>query len=190
MSTPGKLIVISGPSGAGKTTITHQVRKRIDAVFSVSMTTRPKTEKEVEGEDYYFVDEARFKQAIDNGELLEWAEVFGKYYGTPLQPVEEQLANGAHVILEIDVKGGIQVRNAKPDAQMFFILPPSSAVLLERLRQRGREDEQVIQKRFREAQREITDAQDSGVYDHFILNDDLNIAIEKVVTLIKQSKND
>lgn len=190
MSEQGKLIVISGPSGAGKTTITHEVRQRINAVFSVSMTTRPKTEKETDGLDYFFVDEARFKEAIESGELLEWAEVFGKYYGTPVKAVEEQLANGAHVILEIDVKGGVQVRKAKPSAQMFFILPPSTEILLKRLRQRGREDEQVIQKRFREAQREIKDARESGVYDHFIVNDELNVAIQEVLSLIQQSKND
>jgi len=181
----GLLVVISGPSGVGKSTIAHAIEKRLDAVFSVSMTTRPKTPKETEGVDYFFVTEPAFARAIDNGDLLEHARVFDHYYGTPRRFVEEQIAAGRIVVLEIDIEGGIQVRANHPDAFMLFILPPSKDDLLNRLRQRGRESEEKIQRRYQEHEREVKRAKDTGAYDEFVINDDLDATIEKVIGLIE-----
>jgi guanylate kinase len=182
----GMLLVISGPSGVGKSTISHDVVERVGAVFSVSMTTRPKTDKDQEAVDYYFVDDARFDRALADGELLEYAQVFGYRYGTPRTPVEQCLAQGKHVVVEIDVEGAIQVRESFPQALMFFVLPPSLDTLLQRLRHRARDDEATIQRRFHEAQREMDRAKSCGVYDHFIMNDQLENAIEQTVDLIRQ----
>jgi guanylate kinase len=129
------------------------------------MTTRPKTEDDVEGQDYYFVSHENFQHHIDNGELLEWAEVFGDYYGTPRQPVQRSLDQGALVILEIDVQGAMQVKRKKPDALAIFILPPDETILLSRLRERRREDEQKIQQRFARAKEEIQQAREAGIYE-------------------------
>ncbi len=185
----GRLVVISGPSGAGKTTISHAVEQRLNAVFSVSATTRPQTEKEVDGRDYYFLTDDAFAARIERGEFLEHALVFGKYrYGTPRGPVEAHLKAGRLVLLEIDVQGGVQVRAAMPDAFMVFISPPSDEELLRRLRDRGREDEAAIQRRFNEAKREIGLARESGAYDIEIVNDHLERAIEKTCAAIEAAR--
>jgi guanylate kinase len=190
MAERGLLLVVSGPSGVGKTTIVHALRDRLGATLSVSMTTRDKTDADVEGVDYFFVDQARFKQAIDASELLEWAEVFGRerFYGTPRDPVEQMLVAGKTVILEIDVQGGLQVRQAMDEAMMIFIDPPNEQALLDRLRDRGREDETEIQRRFAEARSEIDKAHASDQYDHFVVNDQLESTIEAVVQIIVQHR--
>ena len=180
----GLLLIISGPSGVGKTTITHHVEKRLNGVFSVSMTTREKTDADKEGYDYVFVDEESFKAAVKRGELLEWAEVFGNYYGTPRRPVELAMSQGRLVILEIDVAGAEQVKAAMPETLALFVLPPSEEELLNRLRRRNREGEAVIQRRFSKAKAEIDRAKASGAYDHFIVNDTLEHAIEEAVSVV------
>ncbi|MDX1683086.1 MAG: guanylate kinase [Phycisphaeraceae bacterium] len=185
MSKNGLLLIISGPSGVGKTTIARAVEDRCEGQFSVSMTTRPQTEKDREGVDYYFVDEATFTEHRENGDLLEWAEVFGNCYGTPREPVETAVANGELMILEIDVEGAVQVRARMPEALAIFIEPPDESTLLERLRGRGRDEEDVIQARFAEARREIERAHQSGVYDVFIVNDELDAAIERTVGVVQ-----
>ncbi|MCC6321854.1 MAG: guanylate kinase [Phycisphaerales bacterium] len=183
----GMLLIISGPSGAGKTTITRAVERTIPgSVFSVSATTRPMTPADVDGVDYHFVDDATFKAMIARNEFLEHVDLFGKRYGTPRLWVEEQLARGRLVILEIDVVGAIKVKTQVPEAFAVFILPPSEEVLLERLRSRKRESEEAIQKRFAEARREMQTARtarigDRPVYDLFIVNDDLQRAIDEAV---------
>ncbi|MFA7237053.1 MAG: guanylate kinase [Phycisphaeraceae bacterium] len=182
----GLVVVISGPSGVGKSTIAHAIEQRLGAVFSVSMTTRPRSPKDREGIDYHFVDEPRFHRAIDEGELLEWARVFNHHYGTPKKNVETRIAQGHIVILEIDVQGAIQTREHFPDALMMFILPPTVEVLLDRLRKRGRESEDAIQRRYLEHQREIELAKTCGVYDEFLVNDDLNATIEKAIAMVQQ----
>jgi len=186
---PGLLLVISGPSGVGKTTITHHVEQRLGGTFSVSVTTRPKSEQDTEGVDYFFVDEPTFKQRRDQGELLEAAEVYpGRWYGTPRGPVDEALAQGKLFILEIDVDGALQVKQNMPDAFFLFVLPPSLDVLLQRLRSRGREDEDTIQSRFAKAKAEIIKAWDSGVYDEFIVNRDLNHAVNEACALVEAER--
>lgn len=186
----GMLLVISGPSGVGKTTITRAVERSIPgSVFSVSATTRARTEADVDGVDYHFVTEDRFDEMVREGAFLEWAGVFGKRYGTPRAWVEEQLARGRLVILEIDVEGAKQVKQAMPEAFGVFILPPSEDELLRRLRSRKREDEALIQKRFAEAQREIAEAGRCGSYDAFITNDELERAIREAVDTVTRERD-
>ena len=136
----GKVVIVSGPSGVGKSTICKEIVKRLDNVFlSVSMTTRPRGNSEVDGRDYWFVSEREFQERIEKGLLLEYAKVFGQYYGTPKDKVIEALEEGKIVILEIDVQGAKQAKTVFPDAIMIFILPPSAKTLAERIDQRGRE---------------------------------------------------
>lgn len=185
----GLLLIVSGPSGAGKTTITRGIERSVaDSVFSVSVTTREKTEADVEGVDYRFVDDAAFDEMVAKDALLEWAEVFTKRYGTPRDWVDEQLRRGRLVILDIDVQGARQVKERMPEALGVFILPPSEEVLLERLRARKREPEAAIQRRFAEAQREIAAARESGVYSHWVVNDDVTRAIDEAVGHVRAAR--
>jgi len=185
----GLVVVISGPSGVGKTTITHRVEAHFDAVFSVSVTTRPKTRDDVEGRDYHFVTPERFAELREGGELLEWAQVFDHFYGTPRRPIVEQAAAGKLVILEIDVQGAIQVRRNLPEVFAIFVEPPSEEELLRRLRGRAREDEATIQRRFSKARQEIARAHESGVYDRFIVNDDRDAAVAAAIDLIAAERD-
>jgi len=181
----GLLLIISGPSGVGKTTITRGVERTIgDAVFSVSCTTRTKTEADAEGVDYRFVSNEQFDEMVANDEFLEWADVFGKRYGTPRAWVDEQLRRGRLVILEIDVKGAEQVKQKMPESFGIFIMPPSEEELLARLRARKREPEEAIQRRFAEAKREIEQAKGNGAYDLFIINDDLERATAEALKAV------
>lgn len=182
----GLLLIISGPSGVGKTTIARRIESQLGGVFSVSMTTRPKTAADAEAKDYYFVDESRFTLAREGGELLEWARVFGHWYGTPRMPVARSLVAGKLMILEIDVEGARQVKANMPDAYAVFVLPPSEQDLLVRLRCRKRDDEQAIQRRFKEAKDEIARAKASGIYDSFLVNDDLESVIGQAVDQVNQ----
>ena len=154
-------------------------------VFSVSVTTRPRTAADVEGRDYYFIDDRAFDAMREKGELLEWAEVFGKHrYGTPRKPVEDNLRAGKLMILEIDVQGGLQVKRRCPQAFMVFVLPPSDEELMRRLRHRGRDSEEAIERRFAAAKQEIATARQSNAYDEFILNDNLDAALQRVCDLV------
>lgn len=185
---PGLLLIISGPSGVGKTTIAHRVEQQLGGVFSVSMTTRPQSAGDREGVDYYFVNQARFDQAVQSGDLLEHATVFEHHYGTPRKPVEENLAKGQLVILEIDVQGAVQVKRNKPDAYTIFMLSPSEDDLLSRLRTRQRDDQATIQRRFAKAKAEIAKAKESGIYDVFVINDDLEHAVTRTLDLVKKER--
>ncbi len=180
----GKLVVVSGPSGVGKSTICNEVVKRTDAVLSVSMTTRTKSAKEQDGRDYYFVSEEEFRDRIKNSSLLEYAEVFGNYYGTPADKVEESLEKGKTVILEIDVQGGLQVKKIFEKVVMIFILPPNQSDLGNRMTGRARgEDEAAARKRLEKAGQETAMAWQH--YDHMVINDDLEQAINEVIEIIK-----
>lgn len=185
----GMLVVFSGPSGVGKTTIARELLRRLGGVFSVSATTRAKTAEEVEGEDYYFVDDATFQDMRAQDEFLECAQVFGKYwYGTPKQPVMDRLSTGQMVLLDIDVQGAMQVRKSMPGAYMIFFMPPSDDELLRRLRGRGRDEQDAIERRYEEAQREMAMARECGVYDAIVVNDHLERAIDEAVRLISAAQ--
>jgi len=137
----GKVVIVSGPSGVGKSTICKELARRLDNVYlSVSATTRPKSNGEEDGRDYWFVSEEEFRERLDKNMLLEHAKVFGHFYGTPKDKVDEALQAGKVVVLEIDVQGARQVKTIIPDATMIFILPPTSKDLEERLNHRGREE--------------------------------------------------
>jgi guanylate kinase len=184
MSKRGRLIVVSGPSGVGKSTICREVVKRTGAALSVSMTTRPKSESEVEGTDYYFVSKGEFKKAVKEGNLLEHAEVFGNFYGTPKEPVIKALNEGKSIILEIDVQGGLQVKKNYPDVVLVFVLPPDAKHLEERITKRGRDTLDTIQKRLEGSADEMTMAWKT--YDTMVVNDDLKRAIETVTKIVQE----
>ncbi|MDP6478938.1 MAG: guanylate kinase [Phycisphaerales bacterium] len=186
----GLLLVISGPSGVGKTTIVHRVRDRLGGRFSVSATTRPKSPVEVDGKDYRFVSGDTFKQMKESDAFLEHAEVFGRHaYGTPREPVEQALREGELIILDIDVQGATQIREHMPTAYMIFILPPSDEELRHRLETRGREDEEAIARRFAEARREIDLATSRTLYDAFIVNDNLDRAVDEACRLVSERRH-
>jgi guanylate kinase len=182
----GKLIVITGPSGVGKSTIVREVLSRTGAAYSVSATTRRPRSDEMEGRDYRFVDRSAFQDLIDRGEMLEWAEVFGELYGTPAGPVREAREAGRTVLLDIDVQGGVQVAQKVPDAEFVLIEPPGEAELARRLRHRGSEDEVSLRRRLAKARAEVAAAKDSGVYNHCVVNDDLEAAIQQVVRIANE----
>jgi guanylate kinase len=185
-SAKGMLVMVSGPSGVGKTTILHRILSALGAQFSVSATTRPRAAGETDGVDYRFVDEPAFQSMIDRGEFLEYAQVFGRnWYGTPEAPVDEAIAQGRVVILDIDVHGAKQVRERRPEVFGIFILPPSETELHRRLADRGREDAEAIERRFAEAKREIAAAREPGLYDAFVVNDELERAVAETLGLLR-----
>jgi guanylate kinase len=176
-------LVLSAPSGAGKTTIARRLRERRgDVVFSISATTRDPRAGEVDGVDYHFVPEDAFRRMIDAGELIEWAQVHGSYYGTPLDNVRRARERGEYLALDIDVQGARQIRVAVPEAVHVFILPPSGQALVERLVGRGSEDDAKVQHRLRNALAEIATARE---FDHVVVNDDLDAAVEDVNAVLE-----
>lgn len=181
---PGGLIVISGPSGVGKSTIVRQLVDRLKATVSVSATTRPKSEQEVDKENYYFVSADEFKRMIRDDELLEWAEYLGNHYGTPRKPVMSALGRGEYVVLEIEVEGGKQVARGSPDAIMIYLLPPDDTALRGRLEGRSRDEADQIARRFANAQHEIVQAREAGVYQHWVVNDQVDRAVDEIVTIV------
>lgn len=184
---PGKLVVISGPSGAGKTSICEALLASIPtARWSVSVTTRDKRPREVNGRDYHFITRDEFLRLRDAGELLETAEYLGQLYGTPRKPVEEAVARGNVVVMEIDVQGGAQIAQKVPDAILVFIMPPTMETLKARLEGRKTESEAIQARRLAEADGEIGFARNSGYYKYFITNDVLEDSIRQVLEIVSQ----
>ncbi len=175
MSTPrGKLFVIAAPSGAGKTSLVRALMKRMPQLrFSISYTTRRPRDTEQNGHDYFFVDRAEFDRMVANGEFLEHAQVFDNCYGTSRAQVEQMLARGENVLLEIDWQGAQQVRRAMPECRTIFILPPSREALEQRLRTRATDSEEVIARRLRDS---IADMSHWDEFDYVVVNDDFERA--------------
>ena len=185
----GLLVFISGPSGVGKSTTCNRLVVELPAEFGVSATTRAEKAQDKFGKKYEFVDEPTFRRKLEAGEFLEYALVYGFWYGTLRKAVEEALAGGKTVVLEIDVQGAIQVHKLFPHNSLgVFILPPSEETLLQRLRDRKRDDEATILRRFTEAKQEIRSAQSSGIYDVMVVNPDngLDDVIEEVKKAVRR----
>lgn len=178
-------VVMSGPSGVGKTTLEKRlVAADPQLVSSISATTRPSREGEKTGKDYFFVDREVFDQMKDR-ELVEWAEVHGELYGTPRRFVENEIAEGRDVLLNIDVQGGIRVKKVFPDAVMIFILPPSFETLEQRIRKRGADDTLDLEARLKNAVDEMNAA---GEYEYFVVNDDLDAAVGQIGAIIEAER--
>ncbi len=185
----GKIVIISGPSGVGKSTICKEVVKRLDNVcLSISVTTRPMAEAEVDGQDYWFLSQQQFRKRINEGSLLEYAEVFGHLYGTPKDKVEVALGAGKTIILEIDVQGAREVKSVCPDAVMVFIFPPTEKELAQRIKNRGREGMEAVEERLEGADTEFAAAWQ--YYEHMVVNDDLEHAVKEVIQIIKQNSGE
>jgi guanylate kinase len=178
----GKLIVLTGPSGVGKGTLVRSLLNRHGELYlSISVTTREPREGEVEGQHYYFVSHARFEEMVEAGELAEWAEFAGNFYGTPYFGLKQGIGEGKWVILEIELEGARQIRNNFPEALRIFILPPSWDELERRLRSRGQDSESAIARRLLRAKAEIAAA---GEFDFQVINDDLEVAFKGLESIL------
>jgi guanylate kinase len=183
----GLMLVLSSPSGAGKTTLSRLLLDKDKAIdLSISVTTRPRRAGEVNGRDYHFIDALRFRAMKKSGDLLEWAEVFGNFYGTPRGPVERTLSRGKDVLFDIDWQGANQLRRkVRDDLVTVFVLPPSAPELRRRLHTRAQDSEQVIRRRMAEASKEISHW---GEYDYVIVNYDVQDALGALRTILSAER--
>jgi guanylate kinase len=184
MKEKGLLIVLSGPSGVGKGTVRKALFEQENTQFeySISMTTRPPREGEVDGVDYFFKTREEFERLIKEGKLLEYAEYVGNYYGTPVDYVKETMDAGKDVFLEIEVQGAKQVREKFPDGLFIFLAPPSLEELKKRIVSRGTETEELIINRLEEAKKEI---EMMDLYDYVVVNDQVELACERIKAIVK-----
>lgn len=187
MNRKGLLFVISAPSGVGKTTICSEVLKSVSHIkFSISATTRAPREGETDGKDYLFLSKDDFLKRVDNNEFAEWAQVYGNYYGTPVKPVLNSLQNGVDILLDIDVQGGMRIKRYWPQSVLVFVRPPSIEVLTKRLRDRGLDSEEDIEKRLQEFEKEM---EYCDRYDYVIINDVLQKAVGHLKKIIENERN-
>ena len=182
------MVILSSPSGAGKTTLVKLLAERKNFKISISHTTRKPREKEMQNKDYYFVDELKFKELIKNDEFLEYAKVFNNLYGTTKFPVKEKLKNGENVIFDIDWQGADQIKNKKLDFKLitFFILPPSKEILFERLSNRDMKDKLIVEERMKQFDKDILHWVN---YNYVVINDDLKSCYDKVVSILDNELN-
>jgi guanylate kinase len=178
----GKLFVISAPSGCGKTTLCKRLLEEFkdNLTYSVSYTTRKPRLNEINGRDYYFVARETFNEMIDSGEFLEWASIYGEYYGTAKKQIEENLFSKKDVVMDIDPQGALQIRSKMKEAILIIIVPPSLAVLEERLKTRKTESEDKLRIRLSNAKKEILNYK---YYDYIVVNDDFNVAYRELVSI-------
>ncbi|OGU75944.1 MAG: guanylate kinase [Ignavibacteria bacterium RBG_16_34_14] len=183
----GHIFVVSAPSGAGKTTIVKSILKDIpELVFSISATTRKKRENETDGVDYHFISEKDFLIKIEKNEFLEFEKFYDYYYGTPKDFINDKINNDISVLLDVDVKGALNIKAIYPEAILVYICPPSFEVLVERLKNRKTEDEIDFKKRVERAKMELSQ---KDKFDYLVVNNDLNTAISEVKSLIKKILN-
>ena len=186
MEFPGLLLVISGPSGVGKGTLCRRLVEDVkDLDYSVSVTTRLPRQGEVNGKDYIFVDKDEFLAKIAAGEFVEWAEVYGNYYGTPWKELEKALENGRDIILEIDTQGAMQVKEHYPDGVYIFLLPPCEEELRARIEKRGTESPEAVKKRLANLENELKVIEE---YDYAIINDSITEAMDKLKAIYTAEK--
>jgi guanylate kinase len=180
------VFIISAPSGSGKSTLVARLMDQVaDLTFSVSYTTRKPRGSEVDGEAYYFISREEFEERIERDEFLEYAEVFGNYYGTHLSALEIAKNKGKDLVLDIDVQGAAQLKKRIPDAVTIFILAPSREILEHRLRARSQDSDEVISRRLADAAREIGNY---DLYDYVLVNNDLNLAAETLQAIVKAER--
>ena len=183
----GTLLVVSGPSGVGKSSVVHALAERVPFHFSVSWTTRSRRPGEQDGVDYVYVTRDQFEEAIEEGGFLGWAEYSGHLYGTPRQPVLDQIECGENVILDIENDGALQVKTGYPQAVLLFILPPSMAELERRLRGRGDTSEADINKRLAVAQSQIDEA--NRLFDHLVTNTEVGVVADEIVSILANAQS-
>ena len=186
----GVLLVLVGPSGVGKSTIARRLAEQLAFRFIASVTTRQYKPGDQNQKTYEYLTREQFSQRLENDEFLEYANVFDNDYATPKHPALEYIAQGEDVLLEVDVQGALQVRAQYPDALLIFILPPTEQTLLERLTSRGRETPVEVQKRYRNARREIAMARGSRAFDRNVINDNLDRCVDEIIQSIEQKKHE
>ena len=179
------IIVISAPSGAGKTTLAKRLLQISSFAYSVSFTTRPPRKNEIEGVDYYFISEQEFQKMVQEGKFIEWAQVHGQLYGTSINLLDNAIETKKDVVLEVDVRGGIEIKEKYPKAVLIFLLPPSWQELEKRLNKRDTEIKEKIRDRIRQAKKEITYAPS---YDYLVVNDDINKALNNILSIVKAER--
>jgi guanylate kinase len=179
----GQIYVFSGPSGAGKSTLVHRLRQRVKSLgYSVSHASRAPREGEVDGVDYHFIDRGTFSRMIEKGSFVEWATVYGDLYGTSVSGLLGQIDDGIDVLLDLDYQGAGNIKAHFKESVLVYILPPSLEILEKRLRERATDNDNIIDKRLKQAVDEIRKC---SIYDYLIINDDLEEAVEKAVSIIQ-----
>ena len=182
----GKLIVVSGPSGVGKSTVVKKVMEEYPNLhFSVSATTRPMRPGEVNGKNYYFVSHAEFQKMIDGGHLLEYAQYVGNYYGTPEAPINKRLTEGCDILLDVEVQGALNIKKKRPDAILIFMVAPSFSEIEKRLNGRGDTAPELIKERLARAKWEYSQADQ---YDYLVVNDSVEKAVNEILSIITAEK--
>ncbi len=185
----GLAVVVTGPSGVGKSSILRRVVEQLDAVFSTSATTRSARAGEQDGEEYFFLDRKTFQDKVRTGQMLEWAEVYGEYYGTPAEPVRRAVQDGKIVVMDVDFQGAAQLHEKLPQALLLLIVPPDEAELERRLRGRKTETEEKLQDRLGKARCEMAQARESGIFDAEIVNDRLDRAAAETIDIIQERRD-
>jgi len=187
MSEEGLLYIVSGPSGTGKTSLCEEVKKMMPGLnLSISYTTRPARDNEIDGQDYFFVSREAFRTMINNAELIEWAEVYGHFYGTSLKVIEKTLNNGLDLLVNIDCQGAEQLKKKYPRSISIFVLPPSSPELEKRLRKRNTDSPEIIERRVKKSREEMAQAKK---YDYIIINEIFDETLQVLHSIIIAEKH-